>query len=135
MSGNGENILDIDNFIADGSTQIFVTNVLWNDNISTYISVDGKKAVADIFETDSTYDGRAGLVGLKFITPPAPGAFIYYAVYASTSLSYSEVTVDRFEGDGSSVGFTLSTPPSSSLPLSHNAVSYTHLTLPTILLV
>ena len=122
MSGNGENILDIDNFIADGSTQIFVTNVLWNDNISTYISVDGKKAVADIFETDSTYDGRAGLVGLKFITPPAPGAFIYYAVYASTSLSYSEVTVDRFEGDGSSVGFTLSTPPSSSLPLSHNVV-------------
>ena len=122
MGGNGENILDIDNFIADGSTQIFVTNVLWNDNISTYISIDGKKAVAEIFETDSTYDGRAGLVGIKFITPPEANSYIYYAVYASTSLSYSEVTVDRFEGDGSSVGFTLSTPPTSSLPLSHNVV-------------
>jgi len=122
MAGNGENILDIDNFIADGSTQIFVTNVLWNQNISTYISIDGTKAVAEIFETDSSYDGRAGLVGLKFITPPEAGSFIYYAVYASTSVSYSEVTVDRFEGDGSSVGFTLSTAPTSSLPLSHNVV-------------
>ena len=122
MSGSGENILDIDNFTADGSTQVFVTNVLWSENISTYVSIDGKTAVADIFETDSTYDGRTGLVGLKFIVPPAAGAFIYYAVYASSSISYSEVTVDRFEADGSSVAYTLSTPPSSSLPLSHNVI-------------
>ena len=122
---NGERILDIDNFIGDGSTQIFVTNVIYQKNIVANVTIDGITSDSSVFETDSTYGENQGLVALRFVTAPANNAFISYSLHESTEITdqlYSEVTVDRFIGDGSSVEFGLTTPPASRLPLSHNII-------------
>jgi hypothetical protein len=125
MSGNGENILDIDNFIGDGNTRVFVTNSVYRDDLQSYITVNGLTATVALFETDATYGDRQGLVALEFSTAPDNDAFIYYALYdtnESTVQRYSATNVNRFIGDGSTVGFELAPEPSSKLPLSHNVI-------------
>jgi hypothetical protein len=125
MSGNGERILDIDNFTGDGTTRIFVTNTIYQEGIQSYITVDGLKSEVALFETDSSYGELEGLVGLEFVTAPEENAFIYYALYdtnETSELRYSATTVNRFVGDGSTVGFELAPEPASRLPLSHNVV-------------
>ena len=125
MSGNGERILDIDNFIGDGSTRIFVTNSVYRSALQSYITVNGLTANVSLFETDETYGEKAGLTGLEFAVAPEEDSFIYFALFdtnESTIQRYSATTVNRFIGDGSTVGFELAPEPSSRLPLSHNVV-------------
>jgi hypothetical protein len=122
MSGNGEQILDIDNFVGDGDTQTFVTNVGFQQDVTAYVTIDGVNAEVEVFETDSTYGKNQGLIGLKFVVAPTAGSYIYYAIYKSTEKTYSEVTVDRFEGDGSTVEFELTREPFTRAPLSHNVI-------------
>jgi hypothetical protein len=118
LSNNGERILDIDNFIADGSTQTYNTNVVYAENIAANVTVDGLAAQVAVFDSN-------GVVGLKFVTAPSENAFISYSLHESTEITeqlYSEVTVDRFVSDGSSVELSLSEAPGNRLPLSHNIV-------------
>jgi hypothetical protein len=122
MSGNGEQILDIDNFIGDGETQTFVTNVGFQEGVTAYVTINGVNAEVEVFETDSSYGKNQGLIGLRFVVAPATGQYIYYAIYKSTEKTYSEVAVDRFEGDGSTVAFELSREPFTRAPLSHNVI-------------
>ena len=122
MSGNGEQILDIDNFIGDGETQTFVTNVGFQQEVTAYVTVGGINAEVEVFETDASYGNNQGLIGLRFVVAPAAGSFIYYAIYKSAEQTYSEVSVDRFEGDGSTVEFELSREPFTRAPLSHNVI-------------
>jgi hypothetical protein len=125
MAGNGERILDIDYFTGDGTTRTFVTNVVHIDGIQSYITVDGLKATVEVFETDSTYGDLSGLVGLEFAVPPGENSHIYYALYDTNEEDvqrYSEVTVNRFVGDGSTVGYQLDPAPFTRLPLSHNII-------------
>jgi len=125
MSGSGEQILDIDTFTGDGNTQIFVTNVVWKENISFYITVNGRISEVSLFETDSSYGSRQGLVALQFVSPPEDQAFIYYALFNSENIDiqpYSEVTVDQLIGDGSTSQFELSQAAFSRLPASHNII-------------
>ena len=122
MGGNGEEILDIDNFVGDGETQTFVTNVIFQQELSAYVTINGINAEVEIFETDASYGNNQGLVGLRFVVPPVTNSYIYYALYKSTDQAYSEVSVDRFEGDGSSVQFALAQSPFSRAPLSHNVI-------------
>jgi len=125
MAGNGERILDIDNFTGDGSTRTFVTNSVYREGLQSYITVNGSVAKVSLFETDTTYGDKQGLVGLEFVTAPEVDAFIYFALFDTNESSiqrYSATTVNRFIGDGSTVGFELAPEPSSRLPLSHNVV-------------
>jgi hypothetical protein len=125
MGGNGERILDIDYFVGDGITKVFVTNIRYFEGIQSYITVNGLNAEVAIFETDSSYDELQGLVGLEFVTPPPENSHIYYALYDTNEENiqrYSEVTVNRFVGDGSTVGFQLDPAPFTTLPLSHNII-------------
>jgi len=122
MSGNGQQILDIDNFTGDGETQTFVTNVLYQDNITAFVTVDGTEAEVQLFETDDSFNENAGLVGIRFVVPPSANSFIYYAVYKSQDKTYSEVSIDQFEGDGSTTAFELSAQPFNKLPASHNVI-------------
>ena len=136
MGVNGEKILDFDNFVADGSTEIFVTNVLFpkrsevidnqlvqvNDDITVFITINGTSAQADIFETDDTYGDNKGYVAFKFVLPPEENSFIQYALYQSNEQTYSQTTIDKFVGDGSTLSFSLSQAPFDSLPLSHNVI-------------
>jgi hypothetical protein len=125
MAGSGERILDTDHFIGDGTTRTFVTSVIWSDGIQSYINVDGANAQVSLFKTDSSYGDKAGLVGLDFVIPPNDNAFVYYSLFDTneeTIQRYSEVIIDRFIGDGSTVQFELSPEPASRLPLSHNII-------------
>ena len=125
MAGNGERIVDIDYFTGDGSTRIFVTNVVYVEGLQSYITVDGITSKVSIFETDDTYGDVAGLVGLDFVVAPNENAHVYYALYNTneeTTQRYSEVTVNRFIGDGSTVGYQLDPAPFTKLPLSHNII-------------
>ena len=125
MAGNGERIVDIDNFTGNGNTRVFVTNSVYKADLQSYITVNGSTAQVALFETDETYGDKQGLVGLEFATAPNLDAFIYYALYdtnESTIQRYSASTINRFIGDGSTVGFELAPTPSSRLPLSHNVV-------------
>jgi hypothetical protein len=122
MAGNGERVLDIDNFVGDGTTQTFVTNVTFQTEITAYVTVNGINAEVEIFETDASYGKNQGLVALRFVVAPAAGSYIYYALYKSTEQTYSEVSVNRFEGDGSTTEFELSQTPFTRAPLSHNVI-------------
>ena len=122
MAGNGEQVLDIDSFVGDGVNQTFVTNVTFQQEISAYITVNGINAEVEVFETDTSYGKNQGLVGLRFVVPPVAGSLIYYALYRSTEKVYSEVSVDRFEGDGSTAQFELAQAPFTRAPLSHNVI-------------
>ena len=123
MAGAGEQILDIDSFIGDGNTQIFVTNATWRENIGFYVTVDGAKSEVSLFETDSTYGSKAGLIAIQFVVAPPEDSYIYYALFNNENISdqtYSEVTVDRFIGDGSTSQFELASSAFNRLPSSHN---------------
>jgi hypothetical protein len=125
MAGNGERILDIDYFTGDGNTKIFVTNVVHIDGIQSYITADGVSAKVEVFKTDSSYGELEGLVGIEFVVPPEENSHIFYALYDTNEEDiqrYSEVTVNRFVGDGSTVGYQLDPAPFTKLPLSHNII-------------
>jgi len=126
MAGNGERIIDIDSFTGDGTTQIFVSSALYNPNQQYYITVDGKKAQVTLFEADETYGDLQGYTAMQFVVAPEENAFIYYSLFDTnedaTIQRYSEVLVDRFIGDGSTVEFELTPEPSTRLPLSHNII-------------
>ena len=118
LSRNGERILDIDNVVADGTKQLYKTNVIYKDNVSVNATIDGTTAEVAVVDAD-------GVVGLNFVTAPVNNAFISYLIFDSTEVTeklYSEVSVDRFIGDGSTVELELLEAPGNKLPLSHNVI-------------
>ena len=61
-------IPDINNFVADGSTNTFVTNVTWVDNATHFVNIYGE-SLSTLFKTDSTYGDDAGLIAIQFNRP------------------------------------------------------------------
>ena len=121
MSINGENIIDTDTFLGDGSTFIFVTRGKYNVNQSSYIKVNGQTVSYILGETDSGYQ-YTGMTLIRFAVPPAAGSVITYVLYNSVSKTFSEVTYDDFLGDGSTAVYTLSPTPFNQEPLTHNVI-------------
>ena len=121
MSGNGEEILDIDTFNGDGSTIQFVTRVDWKENLNSLVTVNGEKVNYILETTDSSYD-TANKVAITFGAPPGEDAVINYAIYASEAQTFSEIKTDTIRADGSTSTYTLSVTPFSSLPASHNLI-------------
>ena len=121
MSLNGERIVDVDQFVGDGSTFIFVTRAKFNVVQNSYVKVNGNSASYVLGETDSGYQFQ-GMTLLRFAVPPAAGSVITYVIYSSTNKTFSEVTYDNFTGDGSSVVYTLGIAPFNQQPLTHNVI-------------
>ena len=109
---SGSNVLDIDEFTADGSTVEFLTNVRWSDDLSYYITIDGVKQTNIIFESDETYEVPNNVV-IKLATPPSAGSVIKFAFFENSTdiKNFSEVLIDNFVADGSTTSFTLSQTP------------------------
>jgi hypothetical protein len=110
---SGTNVLDIDEFIADGSTVEFLTNVRWSENLSYYVTIDGVKQENVVFESDETYEVPNNVV-LKLATPPSAGSVIRFAFFENTNTdvqNFSEVLIDNFVADGSTTSFQLSQTP------------------------
>ena len=121
MSGNGEKILDMDQFTGDGSTLQYVTQVNWQEGLTSFVTVDGQIVDYVIETTDSTYD-TTNKVAITFGASPAVGAVIDYMIYASESKVFSEIKKDNFTADGSTAVYTMSVTPFSSLPSTHNII-------------
>ena len=121
IGDNGEALIDISAFTGTGEKLEFITNVVYRENLSSYITIDGVNASASIYETDN------GMLGLRFVTAPPANSFIHYSLFDATNAvsgitSYSEITIDKHIGDGSTVIFNTDPAPFSKLPLSHNIV-------------
>ena len=122
MGNSGESILDVDIFTGDGSTTEFVTRGKFKANsISTLVKVNGVDQTHTVFETDSTYS-RPGKVAVRFTTAPTQDAVINICVYESASQSFSEVTQNSFNADGSTTAFTLSPTPFTQQPFTNNVI-------------
>jgi len=109
---SGTNVLDIDEFIADGSTVEFLTNVRWSETLSYYITIDGEKQENIVFRSDETYEVPNNVV-LKLATPPSAGSVIRFAFFENDTdvKNFSEVLIDNFIADGSTTSFQLSQTP------------------------
>lgn len=113
---SGENILDIDEFIGDGSTGEFLTNISFTQNNSSLITVNGKEVEHVLVEAGPSY-AKPGNFVIKFAEPPAGDAVIRYAIFEGQVQNYSSVTIDTFESDGSTTAYNLSQTPFTQTPV------------------
>ena len=111
LTGNGSGILDADTFIADGSTNEYITNVLWYENINSFVTINGQEIDYRIFETGPEYGRDAGRVGIIFGSAPQANDVIYFILTASEETPISQVSIEQFTGDGSTDTFTLQPLP------------------------
>jgi len=116
MGMSGDNILDYDEFTANGSVSEFLTNVRWTNEIKGYITVNGEVKPFELFESDDSY-AVAGNVVIKFVQPPLAGTKIQFALFESSAITFSQVTVDEFTADGSSVAYQISQAPFNQEPV------------------
>ena len=115
LSGNGEQILDMDVFVGDGSTNSFTTRVSERDDVNYYVTVDGKIVESIIELVDKRYV-------LTFGEAPKDGAIINYAIYDGVEQTFSEIKIDNFVGDGSTGTFDLSVTPFTAQPSIQNII-------------
>ena len=115
---SGSNLLDYGEFHTDGSTQEFLTNVNWVENIQAYVTIDGKDAKYELLESDDTY-AITGKALIKLTTPVPQDQIIQFAMFDSPVNVYSKIKIDEFNGDGSTLGFTLSQAPFNQQPASY----------------
>lgn len=116
MGVSGDNILDYDEFTANGSVSEFLTNVRWTNDVKGYVTVNGEVKAFELFESDDSY-ATAGNVVIKFVQPPTAGFKIQFALFESSAITFSQVTVDEFESDGSSLAYQISQAPFNQEPV------------------
>ena len=119
VSGNGENIVEQDEFVGDGSTVQFVTKARWSTKLDYIATVDGVEVESVLISSeDSTEDPKAVI---QFGAAPKDLSVINFAIYDKAQ-SFSKIETQEFTGDGSTVNFTLTNTPYSSIPASHNVI-------------
>ena len=110
----GQNILDIDTFIADGSTTIFETSVKWQDDIQVFTTINGKTHASEAVLARESANGR---VEFEFTNELSPGDTLEYELYSSKDkINYSKVDRSTLIADGSSVTYTLPVTPVYNKP-------------------
>ena len=112
---SGTEILDVDHFVADGSTSKFLTNVRFEDNLQYFITLDGEKLTNVIEKSDDTYDFSNNVV-ISLATPPEAGSIINFAFFKGETQNFSEVSIDTFTADGTTTSFTLNQTPFNNAP-------------------
>ena len=110
VSGNGENIVEQDEFVGDGSTVQFVTKARWSTKLDYIATVDGVEVESVLISSeDSTEDPKAVI---QFGAAPKDLSVINFAIYDKAQ-SFSKIETQEFTGDGSTVNFTLTNTSSS----------------------
>jgi len=115
---NGDNILDLDYFVGDGTTTEFITKAPWLENVNYLVYVNGLPAqpgTPALFKTDSTYDS-ANRAGLAFSIPPTAGALINYIIVSGREQSFSVTKTERIQGTGATA-YDLAYQIGDALPL------------------
>ena len=120
VSGNGENVLEADEFIGDGSATQFVTKARFTRQLDYYATVNGVAVESVLIPSTDSTDEDAKAV-LSFGTAPPDNSIINFAVYSAVD-NFSKLEVNDFTGDGSTKIFTLAKTPYSAKPNSHNVI-------------
>ena len=117
---NGTNVLDIDHFIADGSTTEFVTNASWITPVSSLVYVDGVVSSPLLFKTDSSYD-LANAIAFRFAVPPEAGAVINFIIVNGSEQEFSITKVETIATSGL-LTYTLQNTVGDALPNESNMI-------------
>lgn len=120
---NGDNILDLDYFIADGTQTEFVTKAPWRQPVNYLVYVDGRPAqpgTPALFQTDDSYESSKR-IGLNFSVAPVAGSLINYLIVDGEEQNYSITNSQRFQGNGTAV-YALDYPVGNSLPAESNMI-------------
>jgi hypothetical protein len=116
-----EKILDLDHFVADGSTVEFVTSALFTENLGHIVLVNGQSVDYEVFETDSEY-AAIYRVGIRFGLAPTANSLITYMITDDQNYSASIVKSEQISADGSTVEFPLVNMVGVKDPLSSNVL-------------
>jgi hypothetical protein len=121
---SGTNVLDLDHFIGNGITDVFVSKASGVDiaDVSVLVYVDGVPVEPTKFKTRVAdgYDIN-GAIALQFATPPADGALINYVIVDSPLPTFAITRTETLPTDGS-LTYTLQYPDGNSLPNESNMI-------------
>ena len=110
------NIIDYGRFISSASQIEYLTTVIWSDNNSAFVTVDGIVNEVTLAELN-------GKTVIRFDTPQDADAIINYALFDGTSqVNYSQVAKDTFTTNGITNSFALQNAPFYSTPTEHNVI-------------
>ena len=111
-------IVDVGNFVSDGSTAEYSVGVEYADGMEVTVFVNGNKRNASVVPEQQTNNSL-----IRFEQIPEANGYIYYVITKENSdLNTSFVTRDTFVADGSSETFALSRTPFSSIPVEHRII-------------
>ena len=116
---SGSNLLDIDSFVADGSTSEFITKAPWSSTLTSLVYVNGAVLDYVLFKTTSKYES-ANRVGIRFGLNLDAGAVLNYVITSSAEQSFSVMQNETFETDGISQSYKLVNKVGVSSPLASN---------------
>ena len=118
---NGNNIVDIDSFVGDGSTTEFLTKAPWLTHETSLVYVNGVASTVELFKTDATYEA-ANRTGIRFGVPPAIDAVINYVIVSGSQQTFSVTNTQTLVADGTSKIYSLSYPVGVKLPAESNMI-------------
>ena len=113
---SGQKILDINNFVADGSTNTFTTNLKYQTGVSHYVRIDGVSITSSL-----TKDANNNFV-IVFDTAPQTGQKVNYGLFYTTATNFSATSVQTLTGDGSTTIFDVNPALVGGLPTAHNTI-------------
>jgi len=116
---NGSSLLDLDSFVADGSTSEFITKAPWTSTLTSLVYVNGTVLDYVLFKTTSKYES-ANRVGIRFGSNLDAGAVLNYVITSSTEQSFSVMQNETFSTDGLAQAYPLVHKVGVGAPLASN---------------
>ena len=116
---NGENVLDIDYFVGDGTTTEFITKAPYLSIYSSLVYINGEPVTYETFQTDASYEST-DKIGIRFIDTPAAGDVINYVIVQSTQQTFATFKSESLSPNGTNRIFSLQNKIGTTQPLANN---------------
>ena len=118
---NGTNVLDVDYFVADGTTREFITKAPYLDTDFTYlVYLDGVAITPTLFKTDTTYES-SNRIGFRFSIAPTKFSVLNYLIISGAQQTYAIFKTEKLPTNGD-ITYTLANTIGSSLPLESSVI-------------
>ena len=119
----GSDILDLDAFVADGTSLEFITKAPWSEFFTTLTYLGNSVVTPEYFRTDASYD-FADRIGIRFTVAPAAGQVINYIIAKGIERKFIVTSNETLPTDGATTTFELSTLIGKKLPLESNVIVF-----------
>jgi hypothetical protein len=114
----GYDILDMDDFVGDGSTKEFLTSVRYGTgDFTVFVTVNGIVRSVTTTASDDTYQAVDNIV-VQFDVVPASGSAIKIMVFRGSIVKYSRVDSQYFDIISTQNTYKLDNPPANIGPSS-----------------